>query len=465
MEESSSAAGALRHKRVLIAVRLVFAVLLASLALPAFAQGRLPGVVPVILLAYLATSLTMIWEKGATFFLQRIQGSMLIFDIFVLVLALAFLEQHREELFLAMFLVVLLASSGQRLSTSIGGFVAVASFYTWFGLRSPDPEALTHLAIGLPVLLVVAIYVGYVSEGVARERRQRQEMQVRLHQELRGMNRVQSLASMVMSDLDAGQLFSGIALTATELLGAPVSGVFWIPKDGSRIEAATAPGFPAPLLERLKAGPSPAEPLARSFQSAGVLRITGAELSALGLPAPALSELLLAPIADRISGIQGSLLIGWPPPHPHLAAEEEAVRLLVQQASLLLENSTLYRMLAQTRDIWQAAFQSIPTPVVIVDGRAKIVQVNPSFLQLGEFDFVNIIGSSFSEVLSGATFPNGRPATGPDEPVPAFDAARLSIPRLGGDFDVTRGPFFGSTETGNGTVWVLRKLSEEVAAG
>ena len=51
-------------------------------------------------------------------------------------------------------------------------------------------------------------------------------------------------------------------------------------------------------------------------------------------------------------------MIVWSKPHAHVPAEEDAAQVMVQQASLLLENASLYQMLAQTRDIWQAAFQT-----------------------------------------------------------------------------------------------------------
>src|SRR5689334_10657768 len=107
--------GMLRHKRILIAIRFVFLILITSIALPAF------------LTAYLLTNLAMIPEQRQAFFKQRIQACLLIFDIFVLVISMYYLNEYRQELFLAMFLVVLLASAGQRLTVSVGGFLAVAA--------------------------------------------------------------------------------------------------------------------------------------------------------------------------------------------------------------------------------------------------------------------------------------------------------------------------------------------------
>src|SRR6266498_505662 len=92
--------GMLRHKRILIAIRFVFLILI---------------------------TLAMIPEQRQAFFKQRIQAFLLIFDIFVLVISMYYLEEYRQELFLAMFLVLLLASAGQRLTVSIGGFVAIAA--------------------------------------------------------------------------------------------------------------------------------------------------------------------------------------------------------------------------------------------------------------------------------------------------------------------------------------------------
>jgi hypothetical protein len=72
------------------------------------------------------------------------------------------------------------------------------------------------------------------------------------------------------------------------------------------------------------------------------------------------------------------------------------------------------------------------------------------------------MGSSFDEVLEGAAYPNGSLAfQGGAAPV-TFDAARLTIPKLNGEFDVTRGPYAGANDAGSGMVWVLRKLESDV---
>ncbi|HVE40107.1 MAG TPA: GAF domain-containing protein [Planctomycetota bacterium] len=461
--------GMLRHKRILISIRFVFLILITSIALPAFVQGKVTVVLPIILAAYLLTNLAMIPEQRQAFFKQRIQACLLIFDILVLVLSMYYLDEYRQELFLAMFLVVLLASAGQRVSVSIGGFVAIAAFYIWFNLNQssgPDPITLRRLTTGLPVLLVVAIYVGYVSEAVAREHRDRQEAEDRLTKELRGMNRFQTLASNVMAEVDPGRLFFAIAEAAREFLGCPYAAVFWVMPQGTRFETALSNSFPESLAARWKASEPDASPVGKAFKAGKVLRFTSMSGEAwLSDPEAGIEEVLVAPFSDRAGGLQGSLVIVWSKPHVHVAAEEEASEVMTQQASLLLENASLYQMLAQTRDIWQAAFQSIPTPVVIVDGKSRIVQANPSFLALGDFDFATLMGSSFDDVLEGAAYPNGTPINQGGIAPAQFDAARLTIPKLNGEFDVTRGPYVGSNQAGTGMVWVLRKVESDAVAG
>jgi PAS domain-containing protein len=459
----------LRHKRILIAIRFVFLMLISSLAVPSLRRGDMSIVLPIILAAYFLTNVAMIPEKSQAFFHQRIQAFLLLFDVFVLVISMYYLEGYRQELFLAMFLVVLLAAAGQRLSVSIGGFVAVSAFYAWFS-RNPTGEwdiaTVTRLTTGFTVLLVVAIYVGYVTESVAKEHRDRQEAGDRLVKELRGMTRFHTLASNVMAEVDTSRLFFAITEAAREFLGCPYTAVFWIAREGSRFEAALSTGFPADLAARWKSSSPEDSPVGKSFKAGRVLRFT----SRSGEPwldgaGEALGELLVAPFADRAGGLQGSLVIVWKVPHEHMAAEEEAAQLMVQQASLSLENASLYQMLAQTRDIWQAAFQSIPTPVVIVDAKSRIVQANPAFLALGDFDFATLMGSSFDDVLEGAAYPNGSRVFDTGGTPASFDAARLTIPKLNGEFDVTRGPYVGANATGSGMVWVLRKLETEMTAG
>lgn len=460
--------GMLRHKRILIAIRFVFLILISSLAVPSLRRGEMNVVLPIILIAYFLTNVAMIPEKSQAFFHQRIQACLLIFDILVLVISMYYLEGYRQELFLAMFLIMLLAAAGQRLSLSIGGFIAVSAFYAWFS-RNPagewDSATITRLTTGFPVLLVVAIYVGYVTENVARENRGRQEAGDRLTKELRGMSRFQTLASSVMAEVDTSRLFLAIAEAAREFLGCPYAAVFWVSKEGERFEAALSARFPETLGARWKASNPDETPVGKSFKAGRVLRFTPAsgETWLSGAEAP-LDELIVAPFSDRAGGLQGSLVLVWTAPHQHMAAEEEAAELMVQQASLLLENASLYQMLARTRDIWQAAFQSIPTPVVIVDAKSRIVQANPAFLALGDFDFATLMGSSFDDVLEGAAYPNGTRAFQAGGAPAAFDAARLTIPKLNGEFDVTRGPYVGANDTGSGMVWVLKKLGEEAVS-
>lgn len=456
----------LRHKRILIAIRFVFLILITSIALPAFVRGKVGLVLPIILTAYLLTNLAMIPEQRQAFFKQRIQAFLLIFDIFVLVISMYYLDQYRQELFLAMFLVVLLASAGQRLTVSIGGFLAVAAFYVWFASNTSaglDQASITRLTTGLPVLLVVAIYVGYVTEAVAREFRERQDAEDRLVKELRGMSRFQALASNVMAEVDTARLFLAIAEAAREFLGSRYTAVFWRSPQAPKFEAALSAGFPEKLAAAWKGADPESSPVGKAFKADRVLRFT-AESGEPWLAGadPALDEILVAPFADRAGGLQGSLVVAWARPHHHVAAEEEAAQVMVQQASLSLENASLYQMLAQTRDIWQAAFQSIPTPVVIVDSKSRIVQANPAFIALGDFDFATLMGSSFADVLEGAAYPNGTLAFQGGAPPAAFDAARLTIPKLNGEFDVTRGPYVGANDAGSGMVWVLRKLESDV---
>ena len=461
----------LRHKRVLIAVRLVFLVMIASLAIPELLKGELSLVLPIILGAYLLTNLAMIPEKSRSFFTQRVQAFLIFFDIFVLVVSLAALEKYRQDLVLSMFLVVLLASASQKLSVSIGGFLAIAAFYAWFYMRGEDGIQWTALTTGLPVLLVVAIYVGYVSESVARERRQRLEFEDRLSKELRGMNRAQALLSNMSLETEPQTLFQATLDSAQSLFGTPTVALCWARGVDAPYRTENSETFPAGACERWVALPADRSPLMQAVQSGKVLRVS----SASQRPADAewaraarehgIETSLLAPFQDRVGGYQGCLVVAWTTPHPPVPVEEEAAQTLMQQASVCLENSALCKLLSQARDVWQAAFTSVPTPVVIVDKNAGIVQANPAFMALGEFDLASLIGSSFSEMLNGATHPNGRPLEPEEVSGSAYGVIRLRIPRLGGEFDVTRGPYLGYTDAGPGIVWVLRKLTAEVVAG
>src|ERR1043166_4278828 len=456
-----------RHKRVLVLVRLVFFVLIAAMAIDPFSKGRLSPVLPILLLAYLFTNLAMVFEKSASFFTQRVQACLLLFDICVLVVSLVYLDQYRQGLFLAMFLVVLLASAGQKLSVSIGGFTAVAALYTWVALNSPEEkDRFATIVTGLPVLFVVAIYVGYVTEAVARERRQRLEAEDRLQKELHGMSRVQALTSSLMMEPDPSRVHVSIAETARTMLGTPYAALFSRTRPDSPFEAAAAPGFPEALARRWAQASPAGSLLARAFAKGAAIRFTPetadpslAEALADG-QGGTFDEILLVPFADRVSGTEACLVVAFARPHVHLKVEEEAAQVLVQHAALCVENATLHAFLTQTRDVWQASFLSVPAPVIIVDAQGKVLQANTAFLTLGEFDLSTLVGSPFSDVLDGAPSSDGETLGGRAVVDWSSGSTRMRIPRLGGEFDVIRGPYLGAGATG--TVWVLRKLSAEV---
>ena len=94
---ASRGSGMVRHKRILVAIRFVFLILIASIALPDILKGNL--VLPIILVAYLLTNLAMLPENRQSFFKQRIQACLLIFDIFVLIVSMYYLADYRQELF------------------------------------------------------------------------------------------------------------------------------------------------------------------------------------------------------------------------------------------------------------------------------------------------------------------------------------------------------------------------------
>src|SRR6185436_2190945 len=97
-------------------------------------------------------------------------------------------------------------------------------------------------------------------------------------------------------------------------------------------EAALSTGFPEALAARWKLSDPESSPVGKSIAAGRVLRFTAQSAEPwLADPASALDEILVAPFADRAGGLQGSLVIVWTKPHSHLAAEEEAAQVMVQQ--------------------------------------------------------------------------------------------------------------------------------------
>jgi len=175
-----------------------------------------------------------------------------------------------------------------------------------------------------------------------------------------------------------------------------------------------------------------------------------------------IEETLIAPFSQPVVGFEGCVWVAWPKPHFHLALEEEALGILIHQVAISYENAVYSVMAAQARDVWQAVFESIPSPVAISGGDGRILQANGAFLRM--FETREAIGVPLASFLEGATDGSGRPAslsqlTASDES--AFD---LDLPGFGGRFGISRGPYFGPDGRTAGTVWLFRRREKTLVA-
>ena len=64
----------------------------------------------------------------------------------------------------------------------------------------------------------------------------------------------------------------------------------------------------------------------------------------------------------------------------------------------------------------------------------------------------------FSDILQGASRDDGKPVTDGAIRRNPVSTARWKIPRLFGEFEVTRGPYLGETKADPATVWVFRPV-------
>ena len=184
-------------KAILIVIRFVFLAMIASLALPAWIEGKLSWILPFVLALYLATNITLVIERNTVIGRPRVQAVLILFDIAVLLLSLMYLNQHKYELLFMMAWVVLISTAGQRLWLTVAGFAAVAGLFLWFTIAREGFGGVWHSSVPawLTVLWVIGLYVGYVSESASRERAHRQDVERRLNQEIACLHRKRDLAN------------------------------------------------------------------------------------------------------------------------------------------------------------------------------------------------------------------------------------------------------------------------------
>lgn len=411
------------HKSVLMAIRGVYFILLAAMTIRAWVSGGVPLALPVILVVYLATIAVMIREGKKEFFRERVQGALILFDLFVLVVALVSLQEFRQDLILAIFLIVVLASASRKLPLALAGFCAVASLFLWLTSVEQDwTQVVAAQGSKLVALFVVAIYVGYLSESLARETERRVEAESRMSRELAGLQRGRELAAGLNAAMDPTQLMLMLAENAASILGSQILGLFWR-KQGDhafRLESTGGITIPETLLE---------EALAKEATLRSEIKEGSEDRS-----------FLITPMSAAVAGLEGVFVAGWSGAREDRKIEEEALEVVASLGTILLENAALRGCLSQARDTWQGAFQSVPTPVVIVDDEEKIVQANDAFARRSGADALELIGKKLPEFLEHQMDPDGR-------------MEELKIPRLGGSFDAVRGPYV--TSAGPGSIWVF----------
>jgi len=86
---------------------------------------------------------------------------------------------------------------------------------------------------------------------------------------------------------------------------------------------------------------------------------------------------------------------------PGFFGQEHGDRLsaFADQASLALSNAELFRIVEQGKRDWEATFDAMPDPVILVDGQNRIVRANRAFADLAERPVTEVVGTPYGTTI------------------------------------------------------------------
>jgi len=169
-------------------------------------------------------------------------------------------------------------------------------------------------------------------------------------------------------------------------------------------------------------------------------------------------HIVLVPVEGKSSRI-GMLVMGMAHFRAHTEYEKKFLKAAAKQLGLAVENRKLVQQVVQSRNEWASTFDSIPDYILVHDLEYRILRANRALL-----DRLNLSRDQVSEqlcesVLPGAgTYWNGCPY--------CTNTARTAGEDLcfGGYSVVSTSSYAGQDMSGNGTVHVIKDVTEAKAA-
>jgi len=104
-------------------------------------------------------------------------------------------------------------------------------------------------------------------------------------------------------------------------------------------------------------------------------------------------------VRDRIIGF---LNVNSATPGFFSQAHGDRLSAFADQASLALANAELFRIVEQGKRDWEATFDAMPDPVILVDGEQRIVRANRAFADLVEQSLSDLVGTPYEAFVEGS---------------------------------------------------------------
>jgi signal transduction histidine kinase/ActR/RegA family two-component response regulator len=191
------------RQHIVIVLRLIIFSVIYLIAFQEKKLTDLPWLIWLVLIIFIASEIAYLFEHLTSFFVQRVLGWIFLFDAALITLLIYLLNIKSVELYIAYFTVIAIATMTKSVRTSFIVTFLVSIFYLFVPLYQGDFKLTEFLTRPL-FFFAVAMFSGYLSEEVWRQRKKKLEADAKLKEIESQLRQAQKMEVV-------GQLTGGIA--------------------------------------------------------------------------------------------------------------------------------------------------------------------------------------------------------------------------------------------------------------
>ncbi|MBI4713171.1 MAG: response regulator [Planctomycetes bacterium] len=191
------------RQQIVVVLRLIIFTVIYLIAFQERKLADLPWLIWLVLGVFVASEIAYLFEHRTSFFIQRVLGWIFLFDAVLITLLIYLLNIKSVELYIAYFTVIAIATMTKNVATSFIVTFLVSIFYLSVPLYQGDFKLTEFLTRPL-FFFAVAMFSGYLSEEVWRQRKKKFEAETKIKE-------IESQLRQAKKMEVVGQLTGGIA--------------------------------------------------------------------------------------------------------------------------------------------------------------------------------------------------------------------------------------------------------------